>query len=236
MNASEPSSPPFKGFPAGRTQFTRLPGAFFRELLPAVESLTELKVTLYIFWYLDQLEGSLRYFSEADLCQDERFMAGLGAEPQLQLADGLGRATARGTLLKVEVPAKDGLQAYYFLNTSRGRAALQAIQNGEWSPAGSQPQPVGLDLERPNIFKLYEEHIGPLTPMISDALRDAEKDYPYEWIKDAFRLAVESNVRRWRYIQAILRSWQEEGRDDQDRRDSAKDRQRYRQTWSGDDA
>jgi hypothetical protein len=34
-------------------------------------------------------------------------------------------------------------------------------------------------------------------------------------------------VRRWRYVEAILRSWQEEGRDDPNRGDSPKDRRRY---------
>jgi DNA replication protein DnaD len=56
---------------------------------------------------------------------------------------------------------------------------------------------------------------------------DAEETYPAQWIEDAFRLAVENNVRRWNYVQAICR-WQEGGRDDRkDRRDTEKDRRRY---------
>jgi DnaD/phage-associated family protein len=85
-----------------------------------------------------------------------------------------------------------------------------------------------LTLEHPNAFQLYEEHIGPLTPMIAETLRDAEKTFPARWIEDAIRIAVENNVRRWNYVAAILRSWQEGGRDDRkDRRDSEKDRRRY---------
>ena len=30
----------------------------------------------------------------------------------------------------------------------------------------------------PNIFTMYEENIGLLTPMIAEELRDAEKTYP----------------------------------------------------------
>jgi len=41
--------------------------------------------------------------------------------------------------------------------------------------------------ERPNIFKLYEENIGPLTPLIADALKDAEKTYPPEWVPKPWR-------------------------------------------------
>ena len=84
-----------------------------------------------------------------------------------------------------------------------------------------------LELERPNIFKLYEENIGPLTPLISDALREAEAAYPSDWIEDAVRKAVSANARSWRYIDKILRSWKEKGRDDQHRRDSEKDSRRY---------
>ncbi|MGI6380667.1 MAG: DnaD domain protein [Anaerolineae bacterium] len=42
-----------------------------------------------------------------------------------------------------------------------------------------------------------------LQPLIAEQLQQAEADYPPEWIEDAFRIAVESNVRNWRYIAAI---------------------------------
>ena len=80
---------------------------------------------------------------------------------------------------------------------------------------------------KPNIFKLYEENIGPLTPLIADALRDAEESYPEEWIEEAIRIAVANNVRRWNYIDRILTRWQEEGRDGTDRRNNQEDYRRY---------
>lgn len=58
-----------------------------------------------------------------------------------------------------------------------------------------------------NIFQFYSENIGPLTPFISDALQDAEKRYPANWIEAAFKIAVERNARNWKYIDAILRDW-----------------------------
>ncbi len=66
---------------------------------------------------------------------------------------------------------------------------------------------------KPNAFRLYEENIGPLTPMLADALRDAEKTYPQGWVEDAITIAVTANVRRWNYIAAVLKRWQESGRD-----------------------
>ena len=80
-------------------------------------------------------------------------------------------------------------------------------------------------LERPNIFKLYEENIGPLTPLIADALKDAEEIYSAEWIAETIELAVKNNKRNWKYCEAILKRWKEEGRaEKQDRRDAEKDR------------
>jgi len=84
-----------------------------------------------------------------------------------------------------------------------------------------------LEMERPNIFDLYEKNIGPLTPMISQTLQEAEKLYPEEWIEEAIRTAVLKNARNWRYVEAILRSWKEKGRDETNRRNTQEDRRKY---------
>jgi len=218
---------PFKGFPGGKVRQTRIPAQFFSELLPQIDHLGELKVTLYTLWYLDQMEGSFRYLRYRDYAEDERLMQSLGNEPMHGLEEALQRAVARGTLLRAEIPGENGSEAYYFLNTPRGRAAIEAILKGNWRPTGDPQTPIALDLERPNIFRLYEDNVGPLTPMIADTLKEAEQTYPSDWIEDAIRIAVENNVRRWRYIQAILESWQKEGRNEQNRGDTEKDRRRY---------
>lgn len=222
----------FKGFPEGKTHLTPLPGPFFRELLPQIEHLGELKVTLYAFWLLDHLEGTFRYLRRAHFLQDAGFMRGMGETPQAAeaaLDEALECCVQRGTLLRVSLALTEGKEDFYFLNSPKGRAAVQALRNGEWRPSGDEVAPLEIGAEPPNAFRLYEEHIGPLTPMIAEALQEAEQLYPARWIEDAFRIAVESNVRNWRYIQAILRRWQEKGRDErtQDRRDTEKDRRRY---------
>jgi DNA replication protein len=67
-----------------------------------------------------------------------------------------------------------------------------------------------------------------LTPLIADKLRDAESSYPPAWIEEALRIAVENNVRKWRYVEAILEDWRTRGRDErEDRGDSEKARRRY---------
>src|SRR5690606_7847034 len=78
---------------------------------------------------------------------------------------------------------------------------------------GDRDYPVALVVERPNIYTLYEQNIGPLTPLIGDQLREAEKEYPAEWIAQAIQLAVERNARNWRYVLGILKRWETEGND-----------------------
>lgn len=222
---------PFAGFHEGKQRVTSVPAQFFSELLPEIDHLAELKVCLYAIWYLDRMEGKLRYLRHRNFTEDERLLQGLGRTPEealTALADGLERAVQRGFLLRALPDDQTPDQVIYFLNSPRGRAAAQALQNGEWSPeadAGTRAAQT-LDMERPNIYRLYEDNIGPLTPLIAEDLREAERQYPSDWIEDAIRIAVQNNVRRWRYIEAILRSWQEKGRHE-DRRNVEEDSRRY---------
>ncbi|MBS1248644.1 MAG: hypothetical protein MAG431_00203 [Chloroflexi bacterium] len=221
----------FQGFPAGKVSFTSLPTLFFSELLPHIDNIHELKVTLYALWQVTRMESTFRYLREVDFAEDERFMGGMGDAPgerHRALRDGLTRAVERGTFLTVSPPGEGDPSPLYFFNSPQGRAAVKAIQEGSWRPGESHPPSPNLSLERPNIFQLYEHNIGPLTPLIADALRDAEDLYPEAWIHEAVEIAVKNNVRKWRYIEAILSSWKEEGRHERkDRRHSEKDRQKY---------
>ena len=194
----------FSGFTDKET-FIQVPDSFFRDLLDKIDDLDELKVTLYALWRFEHMEGRLRYLREQD------FSACL-PDP----APALEKAASRGTLLRVRKEAA----VFYFLNSPRGRAAAETFaKNQKNVPEGS-----GLSaapLERPNIFKLYEENIGPLTPIIADTLKDAEQTYPPEWVSEALEIAVKSNKRNWKYMEAILRRWKEEGHaKEQNRRDA----------------
>jgi len=221
----------FTGFPAGKVPLTRIPGAFFSDLLPQIDNLGELKLTLYVFWRLDRRVSGFNFLRRIDFLDDPIFMGALGDDDtmaQLELDESLKRAVQRGTLLVVEVPVGETHENLYFLNSPKGRTAVQAIQRGEWQPSEGSPAPAALRPEPANIFRLYEQHIGPLTPIISEGLGEAEDLYPASWIEEAFRIAVERNARNWRYIEAILKRWQEEGRHAQeDRRDAEKTGRKY---------
>ena len=221
----------FPGFPEGKLKTTPIPNPFFSELLPSIDHLGEFKITLYAFWALAQKEGRFRYLRREQIASDELFMRGMGGsgvDAGEALDEALERAVARGTLLQVSLESAQGPDPYYFLNSAKGRAAVKAVEEGDWLPSGDTQAPLDLSIERPNIFRLYEQNIGALTPMIADVLRDAEETYPLSWIEDAIRIAVENNVRKWRYVEAILEDWQTKGRHErEDRSDSEKDRRRY---------
>ena len=203
----------FGGFPEA-DRSTPIPDAFFNVLLPEVEDADELRVILYFLWRVQHMHGTYRALSDADLLD-----GGLQAPPE-RVRAGLEKAVQRGVILR----ATHGTRTLYFLNSLRGRAAADTFAargHDESTATFSEP------LERPNSFRLYEENIGPLTPLIADELRDAEESYPPEWIADAIRLAVEHNKRSWKYCEAILKRWKEEGRgQEQDRRDNQAARRR----------
>lgn len=232
----------FAGFPEGKVRFTPLPDLFFSQLMPRIDNLPELKVTLHLFWLLHGKKGHLRYASLQELREDPLLLAGLsvkdpvprdpvgkgkvaGRRPEDLLDEGLERAVARGTLLRVS----DGQESWYLLNDPPSRQAVEEIERGELRLEGMVSRPgEGVEVERPNIFALYEQNIGLLQPLIAEELREAEKTYPPAWIEEAFKIAVERNARNWRYIQAILERWAREGKDDgKPRRGSKEDRYRY---------
>jgi DNA replication protein len=203
----------FTGFSDSET-FTQIPDLFFQQLLKDIDDTNELKVTLYAFWRIEHMEGPFQALCESDFEGKDLNL------PEVDVRSGLANAVRRGSLLRSE-HASD---VFYFLNSPRGRAAAEAFSKGDWRGSG---RIYSAPLERPNIFKLYEENIGPLTPLIADALKDAEDTYPSDWIGEAIDLAVRNNKRNWKYAEAILKRWKEEGHGEkQDGRDNKKSRQR----------
>lgn len=221
----------FSGFPSGKVRATRIPNLFFSELLPAIDHVAELKVTLYCFWRLYQKQGDVRFVQRAEIEADEVFMAGLAKRPEKAarvLADALERATARGTLLHVTVDGEDNGADLYFVNSAKSRAVVEGIERGEWQPGDDSHAPFDLSIERPNIFSLYEQNIGALTPLIAEKLRDMEESYPEAWVREAIDIAVQQNKRSLAYVLAILERWQTEGKgSEKPGRDLEAERRRY---------
>lgn len=223
--------PAFPGFPAGRTPYVPLPEPFFTQLLAEIEDTNELKVTLHLFWLLSRKRGTPRCASDRELLVDPVLRRTLRRKgdprpPEERLRAALELAHTRGTLLRVRVRVDGEVVAWYFFNTPRSRGAVDRLLSGDDSPetlldledpvaAGydaADGHTVELEIERPNVFTLYEQNIGLLLPMIADELQDAEEHYPRDWIEAAFREAVQQNKRSWSYIRAILKRWETEGK------------------------
>jgi len=208
---------PFEGFPA-RMEFTSVPNLFFSGLLPHIDDMAELKTTLAVMAAIYRKKGSPRYVSLSELRGDAALMQGLkskGKEPEEALEESLKLAVGRGTLLHLGLEGDDGAADVYLVNDEPGRQAVARIESGELKIVGMQAvRPVETAGEPPDIFTLYEENIGLLTPLVADELRDAEKHYPAEWLRDAIKEAVLHNKRNIKYISRILENWSAEGRSD----------------------
>ena len=206
----------FDGFPV-RMQFTPLPNLLFSSLLPQIDDMTELKTTLHIFEILYRKKGYPRFVTYRELLNSASLMNSLKkAEKPLPeaLRGALEMATRRGTVLHLALDRNGQPEDIYFLNTEANRQTMAKIQNGELELKGLKPAgPIYVETEEPSdIFTLYEQNIGMLTPMIAEELREAEKLYPETWIEDAIKEAVSLNKRNWRYISRILENWSSEGR------------------------
>ena len=124
---------PFKGFPA-KMQFTPLPNLFITKLLPQINDLAELKITLYVFCLLYRKRSYPRYTTYRELLSNKNLMSSLrekGKLPDEVLRKALEMAAKRGTILHVILDRDRVAEDIYFLNTESDRQAVAKIQNGE---------------------------------------------------------------------------------------------------------
>ena len=237
----------FIGFPDKKMNPMIVPDHFFSDLMPQIDDLAELKLTLHCFWLLNEQEGDLRYLRGDDLRSDANLLAALTLDsdlrqPMIVLEDALERSVARNTLLRLDIntdiesiPLTDGSVAggaaaigdgkkptavetmtedWYFMNTVKGRKTLALIRQGRLQEVLAViPDEARLYVDRPNIFVMYEQNVGMMTPIIADQLRDLEKGYSPSWIEEAFEIAISRNARNLRYIQAVLKRWETDGKD-----------------------
>ncbi len=211
----------FSGFPEGKAALVQLPDLLFTDLIPRIDDLLELQVTLLILWRLARRRAQVApWVTRAELLADAAVQQALGPGGETALDGALARAVARGTLLAAEHARAAGVERRYLANGPQGRMVVAAWRRGVEPAQAEAPA-------RPNIYTLYEQNVGPLTALLSEELQEAEETYPAVWIEDAFREAARLNKRSWKYIHAILKRWQTEGRDEIRRRAGEEDGRRY---------
>ena len=222
----------FNGFPA-RMEFTPLPNLFFSALLPEITDIAELKTTLHIIAVLYRKRGYPRFITYRELLGDASLMSSFrgAAKPSEEILRGaLKMAAERGTVIHLVLDRDGVAEDVYFLNTEASKQTVAKIQSGELKLSGlkAEGRTYVEAEEQPDVFALYEQNIGMLTPMIAEELREAEKLYPESWIREAIREAVNQNIRKKSYILAILERWATEGKGDGTyKRDSKTDPDKY---------
>ena len=226
----------FAGFPRD-TLYTPTPDPLFGPLLEEIHDIAELKVTLRGLWLLHHKRQPLRAVSLDEFLADTALLRGLrstpssgpsvspppqgegqgGGEPLSgdtleEIRRGLRLAVRRGVFLAHETGAG---KVYFALNNDAGRRAIARLKQTGAEPGdaafGADEAPTGQQ-ERPNIFALYEDTIGMLSPIVAERLKEAEERYPPGWIREAFEIAALENKRSWGYIDSILKRWGSEGK------------------------
>lgn len=202
----------------------RIPLAFLRDVVPVITNQDELHTSLAVFRLAAELGSNDTPIAETSIMADGPLrstlsVTGPATHLDRRIFDALELAVGRNTLLRFVAISGDRETAWYYINTPITRSLVQAMQR-QSIPAPSivwdghdAPQ---IAVDPPNVFRLYEQNIGPLTPIIADQLVVAASEYPAEWIEDAIGEAVSYNKRSWRYIQRILENWKESGRAERD--------------------
>ena len=207
------------GFPRG-TRYTPVPNPLLGPLLEAIEDPAELKCTLRALWLLHQSKGKRRFITSGELLSDRVLLnglKGLGVPSVEAIGRGISKGVERGTFISLSVELSGKQEELYFLNDEAGqRAFAQTEQDGIPKGGiilkqGTVGEPSG---PKANIFTLYEENIGMLTPLLAEEMKETETAYPWPWIEEAFKTAVSQNRRSWRYVEATLKRWASEGKGD----------------------
>ena len=212
---NNPKDTIYKGFPR-KVRYLPVPAPLLESLLEEIDDLAELKCTLRVIAMLHVKKGHPRFVTLGELQADRTLTRSLGQDgdsASQSIEQGMAKAVRRGTIAVASVEESGARQQLFTLNTEVNRTTLEKIAEGTTQVS---PLPVSEPWvepeDTPNIFALYEQNVGMLSPMIADELREAEELSPVEWISEAIREAVGLNKRSWRYISRILERWEHEGR------------------------
>jgi len=202
-----------------KADFTPLPNSFFTEVMPKIRDIAELKVVLYVSYLIQRKQGRPFDSRHSDPERSEgeesrgargrpyfvtyKELSAVSRQLSAELDEGalrqaLNSAVDHGALLHSILNINGEGEDIYFLKADSSQ--LSAV----------------------NVFALYEQNIGIITPMIAEELKEAERLYPVQWIDEAFREAVMMNKRSWKYIARILERWASEGKDSGEHRRNIK--------------
>lgn len=163
------------------------------------------------------LGGEIRPVEQATVLADTALLRGARGDgsdrdPAERIRIALRSAVARGILIALN----DETEGIWYLT---GASRATPVDGSFLDEPGMIDGKGHLRPERPDVFNLYEQNIGVLTPIMANKLVEALDLYPEAWISEAIGEAVTYNRRNWRYIQRILENWTSEGKSNEtDRR------------------
>lgn len=204
--------------PINERRLIEVPEAILTDVAPQIRDVGELQLILALVRMGAERGGVDQPVSREELNRDPGVqrafqLEGTMRDPAETIERSLELAVGRGVVIKLRVIDGTTERIWFFLNTLLNAAKVRAMTNGTESPPKalwSADSPPRVEAERPTVFRLYEQNIGPLTPLVAQRLLDALEVYPPGWIEDAVAEAVSYNRRSWRYISRILENWQVE--------------------------
>ena len=197
---------PFTGFPSNTDQYP-MPGPLFGVLLEEINSLEELKVIIRMIRMIQNKKGPIKSIRLTEILSDRILVNAIGEGSKIR--KGLDSAVRRKVFL--EVISNQGSRSFY-LNSPANQEYINKnnLDKQDWE---LDNEPWETSKKRSEIYLLYEQNIGLLTPIITEKIKEADDDYHSHWIKEAIDVAVSQNKRNWSYISAILIRWQSEGKE-----------------------
>lgn len=206
------------------TDVIPIPASILTDVVPAITSIEELQVSLAVIRLLNGAGGFAEPLAEKTILRDRTLRTSLRVEgspraPDSRINKGLDLALARGMLVRLVSAEARKRATFYYLNTPENRSSIRLMETGQLpAPRTLWPDanPPSITIDRPNAFRLYEQNIGTLTPLIADQISRVIEEYPEDWIEDALEEAVTYNRRSWRYVTRILENWRSHGRQERD--------------------
>lgn len=199
-----------EGF-SDKTKYLGLPVTIFSEIIEKIENITDFKILLRLIYLTQTKKGKFQFCTIDELLADRILMRTLQKTyPQSDKKEIIEKSFNQ--LIKLEliikISQKSDNEKAYFLNTKFNRSVANKFSNHSIEKL----EPWEGDEFVSNIFALYEQNISTLTPIIAEKLREAEENYPPDWIHEAFTEAVKNNKRNWAYISSILTKWNIQGK------------------------
>ena len=198
--------------PVRHSSYTPVPDALLGEFLEGNRDSRELPCLLRTLYVIHHASASPKAVTSSTLQRDPVIRQILVQEdPQPLLEKLLERAVIAGFLLCAVPPSGESICYLLNNNTNLGQISEKGWKLVPHEGATSQER-VESEADWPNIFLLYERHIGMITPRIAEELRDADIRYSESLVKRAFEEAIIREKRSWPYIAAILERWVKEGK------------------------